>query len=136
MDKIFLDTNICIDLVTKRSPYFKSVLPVIQLVADGKIAVYTSSGSIYTTYYVASSVYKINNAAERIHALLDFVEILDTPKPLIREALLSAFKDKEDALQYYTAITTCDFILTRNVKHFKTGKAIPAYSPEILLKSY
>jgi predicted nucleic acid-binding protein len=136
MDKIFLDTNICIDLITGREPNFDVSIKLVELVSSGKIEVLTSSGSIYTTIYIASEVYKIGNTPERIIAFLAYTEILETSRALIRQAMLSDFKDKEDALQYFTAITTCDYLVTRNKKHFANGKAIPVYSPEELVSLF
>jgi predicted nucleic acid-binding protein len=136
MDKVFLDTNICIDLITGRTPFFDSAIKIVDLVAQGKIELYVSSGSIYTTIYIAAEVYKIRNTPERIISFLAYTEILETSRSLIRQALLSDFKDKDDALQYFTAITACDYLLTRNKNHFKTGKAIPVYSTEEFVNLY
>lgn len=47
------------------------------------------------------------------------------------EALKSKFRDKEDALQYYTALHSgADYFLTRNAKDYKFSlKILPVYKP-------
>lgn len=41
---------------------------------------------------------------------------------VVDKAINSNFKDFEDAIQYYSAITTgCDLIITRNEKDFKNA---------------
>ena len=48
-------------------------------------------------------------------------EITDVNDKVIRQSLKTDFKDYEDAIQYYSALTipTVNFIVTRNTKDFK-----------------
>ena len=48
-------------------------------------------------------------------------EITDVTNAIIRQSLKTDFKDYEDAIQYYCAvsISNIDFIVTRNTKDFK-----------------
>ena len=54
------------------------------------------------------------------------------------EALNSKFKDKEDALQYYTALYHgADYFITRNTKDYKHKTiALPVFSPQEFMKSF
>jgi hypothetical protein len=49
-------------------------------------------------------------------------------------ALRSPFRDKEDALQYYTA-TKADYFITRNIKDYKhKDPVLPVYHPDEFFK--
>ena len=53
--------------------------------------------------------------------LAEMTEIADVTGDVIRKSLKTDFKDYEDAIQYYCALSIAkiDFIVTRNTKDFK-----------------
>ncbi len=53
------------------------------------------------------------------------------------EAITSPFKDKEDALQYYTALNHgADYFITRNITDYKsTSVRLPVMTPVEFIKS-
>ena len=62
-------------------------------------------------------------------------EVTTANDMVVDDALASAFKDYEDALQYYSALKhNVDCIITRNVIDFKNAK-IPVLSPDEFLAS-
>lgn len=62
--------------------------------------------------------------------LADITEITDVTDKIIRESLKTDFKDYEDAIQYYCALSIpqLDFIVTRNARDFKKSK-LPVLTP-------
>jgi len=64
------------------------------------------------------------------------VTVLSVSDKVVELALLSDFKDFEDALQYYTALENgVTLLLTRNLKDFKTA-GIPIMTAEQYLKKH
>jgi predicted nucleic acid-binding protein len=62
------------------------------------------------------------------------VEVLPLDDKVLELALVSDFKDFEDAIQYHTALENdIDIIITRNKKDFKNSK-IPVLTAKEYLK--
>ena len=59
-----------------------------------------------------------------LEELAEITEITDVTGPVIWQSLKTDFKDYEDAIQYYCALSVpnVDFIVTRNTKDFKKSK--------------
>lgn len=65
-----------------------------------------------------------NATLKLLEELAAITEIADITDSVIRQSLKTDFKDYEDAIQYYTALSIphLDFIVTRNTKDFKKSK--------------
>lgn len=118
--EVFLDTDVAFDIISKREPHFTDSIKLLELAASGKIQLVISEGSLANLFYLTFDIYKLNRGQVR---LLDFIQactIVSSGKQVIREALQSAFKDKEDALQYFTAKQAgVDHFVSRNIKDYK-----------------
>ena len=49
MRKIFLDTNVVIDLLDKREPFYHAAVSIFSLAYEGKILLYVSPMTTYAT---------------------------------------------------------------------------------------
>lgn len=122
MQKLFLDTNIVLDFLGERKEFYEPVAKVLTLADQKKIAVFTSPTSIANAFYILSKYESPTTALEKIRKfkLLCSISLMD--EDVIEKAIHSDFKDFEDAMQYYSAISAnCDIIITRNEKDFKTS---------------
>jgi hypothetical protein len=65
-----------------------------------------------------------------LEELAEITEITDVTDAIIRQSLKTDFKDYEDAIQYYCALSIpkIDFIVTRNTKDFKKS-TVPVLTP-------
>ena len=125
MDKILVDTNIVLDLLARREPFFQDAQRLFSKADKGKIQLSVASLSIVNTHYILKSRLKLQEARKYLRQLKVLVEVLPMTDKIIDLALDSDFKDFEDAIQYYIALeNNLDFILSRNQKDFKTA-AIP-----------
>jgi predicted nucleic acid-binding protein len=52
MKRVFLDTNIVIDLLANRQPFSKYAIEIFRQAEEKKISLFTSSHSIATTQYL------------------------------------------------------------------------------------
>jgi len=119
--KLFLDTNILVDLVADRVPFSKYAYKIFEEQKKGKWKLYTTANSILTTYYLAEKEIGEKKAKRIIKILLKRLEIQSISKENLLSGILIPFKDYEDAVLHEAAndIKKIDFIVTRNKKDFK-----------------
>lgn len=135
MKSIFLDTNVIIDFLGEREPFYTSLAKVATLADKKKIKLFISPISITTVHYILSKYESPTSALEKIRKFKIISEISIVNEIVIEKAINSNFRDFEDAVQYFSAIESkCDIILTRNEKDFKNA-LIPIMNAEAYLKS-
>jgi len=123
MDRILVDTNIVLDLLAKRTEFFREAQELFTLSDKKEVKLYISSLTFVNTYYILSQKLKIENARKVLRKFKVLVDVLPVDDKIIELSLESDFKDFEDAIQYYTAIENeINIIATRNLKDFKTAK--------------
>ena len=123
MDRILVDTNIVLDLLAKRTEFFREAQELFTLSDKNEVKLYISSLTFVNTYYILSQKFKIENVRKVLRKFKVLVEVLPVDDKIIELSLESDFKDFEDAIQYYTAIENeINIIVTRNLKDFKTAK--------------
>ena len=132
MMKVFLDTNIVIDLLDKREPFYIDAVKLFTLAYQKKITLFVSP----MTYATASYLLR-KHGKEGMRKLLNnfrqLSQITTADERVVDAALASSFDDYEDALQYYSALTrNVDVIVTRNKKDFAFS-TIEVLTPEELL---
>lgn len=126
--RIFLDTNIVIDYLSKREPFGEDALRIFSL-SPQYHQLCISALSFTTIYYVLRKHFKQELLLEMLASLQDLVEVLPTGEEMISLALHSDFTDFEDAVQYYTALNgNCAIIIMRNPKDYRKAE-IPVYTP-------
>jgi predicted nucleic acid-binding protein len=134
MDKIFVDTNIVIDLLAKREPFYRAAQELFTLSDKKEVQLQISSLTFANAYYSIVRHYKSVDAKKYLSKFKVLVEILPLEDKAIELALASDFVDFEDGLQYFTAMDyESDIILTRNKKDFKSSK-LPVMTAEEYLK--
>lgn len=131
MFKIFLDSNVALDLLANREPFVHDSKPLLTLVEEGNARLYISEVTLGLLIYMAFDQYKLVNAKENLMQFIEFCHVISGGKEAFRNSLNSLFKDKEDGLQYFTALQNkMDFLITRNKKDFKFGQEIPVLTPK------
>lgn len=131
MVKIFLDTNVVIDLVAKRELFYEDAKPFLLLAQNGLSQLFIAESSLGNLFYLVFEVYKIPHASEILEKFFLVCDVISGGMDSVRKSLNSNFKDKEDGLQYYTALANkVDFFITRNKKDFKGDIKIPVFTPK------
>jgi len=134
MDKVLVDTNIVLDLLTRRKDFYLAASKLFSLADNGKIRLAISSLTFATTYYLLSRELDAAKAKEILRKFKVLVIVLPVDDKVIDLALNSEFKDFEDAIQYYTAIENKqEIIITRNLRDFKLS-SLPVLTAEEYLK--
>ena len=122
MKKLFLDTNIVIDLLDKREPFCYDAVRLFTMAYNKKMQLLVSP----MTYATASFLLR-KHGTEEVRRLLNNFRLLSrvttANERTVDESLVSQFADFEDALQYYSALTAkAEAIITRNKKDFANSK--------------
>ncbi|MCF8234023.1 MAG: PIN domain-containing protein [Bacteroidales bacterium] len=134
-DKLFLDTNVVLDLLGEREPFYDSAAKIATLADKGKIHLVVSALTYSTVYYVLSRFEDKEQVKEKIRKFKVIAETSDLTEKVVDKGLSSGFSDFEDSLQYYCAINRdCKILITRNGKDFKESD-IPVLSPDEYLNS-
>lgn len=134
-EKLFLDTNVVLDLLGKRDAYYDAIAKIVTLADMGQIQLVVSALTFPTVVYVLSKYESPDVVLDKLRKFKVLTEIADLTDTIIEKSLASGFSDFEDALQYHSAIQVgSDIIITRNHKDFK-GAVLPVLSPEEYIKS-
>ena len=130
MDRILVDTNIIIDLLTKRQDFYIAASELFTLADKKEIKLAISSLTFANTFYMLSKELNDAKAKEILRKFKLLVQVLPMDDKIIDLSLNSEFRDFEDAIQYFTAIeNNLEIIITRNLKDFKLAK-IPVMTAE------
>lgn len=131
LPEIFLDTDVAFDILSKREPYFQHSVRLFELAADDKAAFLIAESSLANLIYLSYDIYKLKNAEDRLVNFISACEIINGGKEIMVRAVSSLFSDKEDALQYYTALNHgADYFITRNIRDYKSSSdRLPVMTP-------
>lgn len=123
MEGIFVDTNIVIDLLSKREEFYKEAQELFTLADNNQVKLYVSALTFANTHYILTRNLKSEDVRKVLIKFKTLVTVLPINEKIIELALVSDFTDFKDAIQYQTAIqNNLNIILTRNKKDFKNAK--------------
>lgn len=133
--RIFVDTNVMLDLLGERKPFYESIAKIATLAERGKLTMVVSPISFATVNYFVMKFENGKIAREKLRKFKIICEVCALDEQTVDKALNSSFTDFEDALQYFSATESeCDLIITRNGKDFKPS-LLPVMTAEEFLKS-
>lgn len=132
MDKIFIDSDILLDLIQERENYPEAV-QLFTLVEENKVRGYVSPLIFANLFYILRKQESNKFALQVLSRLKALFHILTINEKIIELALLSGFKDFEDAIQYYSALEeNIGYLITRNKKDYKKSGIIICNAIEYL----
>ena len=133
--KLFLDTNVMLDLLGEREPFYISAAKIATLADKRKLKIIVSALSFATVSYFLTKYEGLKNTKDKLRKFKIISGICELDEVIIEKALNSDFPDFEDSLQYFSALRSeCDMIITRNGKDFKKSQ-IPVMTPDEFLNS-
>jgi predicted nucleic acid-binding protein len=134
MEKIFIDTDIALDLLAERLPYYTYAAQLFTLADKGKLLIYVSSLSFSNLNYLLSKQYSQKDARRILNKFKVLVNVLSIDDKIIDLSLNADFKDFEDAIQYYTSIeNNINTLITRNLKDYKHANIAVLTAEDFLL---
>lgn len=132
--KILVDTNIVLDVMLKREPFYKSSLEILGLTKRDDVEEYVSASAITDIYYLAYRQLRDKEVVKKLmKKLLTVVSVASVSEQEIENALSLEWNDFEDSVQYSVAfLQEMEGIVTRNPNDYKEAK-IKIWKPEELL---
>jgi predicted nucleic acid-binding protein len=134
--KLLIDTNIILDLLAQREPFYNNAALIFSLADKNKLELAVSSLTFANINYILTKTKSASEACEILRRFRILVNILPLNDKIIDLALNDdGFKDFEDGLQYYSAVENGqDIIITRDLQGFK-GSKIPVMTAHEYLTS-
>lgn len=132
--KILIDTNIVLDVMLKREPFYRMAVEILGLSKRDDVKEYISASAVTDIYYIAYRQTRDNSAVRKLlKELLKVVSIAGVSGQEIQNALELEWNDFEDSVQYSVALLKeMDGIVTRNSSDYE-GAQIKVWKPEELL---
>lgn len=132
--RLFIDTNIIIDLLADRKPFSNSAYVLFREAKLKRWKLFTSSNSIITTFYILDQQLNSKDAKMAIETILNRLDIQDLTKKDLILAIKSKTEDLEDATQIECAnkLGRINYIVTRDKKGFKNS-VIDTLNPDELI---
>ena len=135
MTRVFVDTNILLDVLLHREPFVHDSTQVLNLGFTGKVALFATPLTFATCLFVARKSLGYANAITALKILEQHINIATMDAAQLHEALYATAPDFEDMLQYQAAATAgCKYIVTRDEHHF-LQKDITVLSPTAFLQT-
>ena len=132
--RVLLDTNIVVDYLQKREPWWQDSQVIFRAAASKQICACITTKQIADIHYFSKKQFSgfpnvDSKARTVVGRLLSLLELLDTTASDCQNAFGIENGDYEDAMLAAAAVReSLDCIITRNPSHFKSA-AIPVLSP-------
>ena len=138
MYKIFLDTDVILDLFLEREKFVENTRKIFRKIELREILGYTSPVILSNLYYISSNLKDKKTALSNIRKIHKILKITKIDQKTVTDALEHGnVKDFEDNLQLYSAIEMgLDFLITRNVKDFPKTEMIKIMYPEEIVRIF
>lgn len=135
--RLMIDTNIFLDVLLNRDPFFNSSRDVLRLCESKKVQGFLSASSATDIFYIVKKNLQSTDAAYKaLGSILNIVKILTVTNDDVLNAFIQKASDFEDCLLATCAKSNkCNAIVTRNKKDFLDFD-IMLMSPEELLKDF
>lgn len=129
MDRLYFDTNVLLDVLEQRAPWFPDSAACLGLARNGSV-----TGAISAITLADISYIQRKNAPEKIYdvfsRLLEFLEIVEMGDAVVRHAFERRLPDVEDGFQLEAAIRwKATHLVTRNVRDFPSDVPVNVLSP-------
>lgn len=135
--RLMIDTNIFLDVLLQREPFFETSKQILFLCENQTIQGFVSASAVTDLFYLTRKALQSTEAAYKaIGSILNIVKVLTVTNEDINTAFLQKAKDFEDCLLATCAVSNqCSGIVTRNEKDFSSF-GIFAFSPEEILSRF
>jgi len=136
--RIFWDTNVLLDILLRREPFFASAAELWLKTEAGELEGLVSIPSLTTIFYLIQRSADRRTARSALRTLCRVLDVVGSPAEVAALALDGGRKDFEDAVQYHTAVLAgADCVVTRNPRDFPSARegGIPVLTPEELLSA-
>jgi predicted nucleic acid-binding protein len=119
MIKVFVDSDVIIDLLAKRAMFYDDAVKIFKLAEKRELQLYSTGLSFANVFYILRKIFGNRDSLAKVKLLRQLVSIVPLNQEVVDEALSSQFVDFEDALQFFSS-KFCDIpvFVTRNIRDF------------------
>lgn len=132
--RVLLDTNVLIDVLAKREPFYRDALMVLKYSEMGRITGIITASCVTDIMYILRKYLQAPQLRKSVQSLVSILDVCDVTKEDILQAFALEMADYEDALQAQCASKSdTQYVITRNTKDF-INSPINAIEPEKFLE--
>lgn len=119
---IFVDTNVLLDVLAKREPFYEASAAVWTLAERSEVRAWISAISFNNIFFIVRKVEGAERARRALRLLRDVFESVAPDQRLLDQAIDSSTGDFEDALQFHSAVRCrATYLISRNAGDFPTN---------------
>jgi len=135
--KVFFDTNVLIDVLALRQPFYEDSAELWTLSERRTITGLVSVLTFTNTFYIVRRLTDLKTARRALSLIRDAFTPVACDGDIINRAIASNLVDFEDAVQYISATQIgVDCIVSRNVSHFPASGECPILTPAEFLAAH
>ena len=133
--RVLIDTNIVLDFLLQREPFFQDAELLFQAINVGQVIGYVTATTLTDIFYISRKhTCSVEQARQAVSETLTVMIICPIDRAVLESAFNSGLVDFEDAVQIFSAVAQgLDGILTRDNKGFLSSP-IPVLSVQDLLQ--
>ncbi len=130
MRKVFIDTNVLVDLLLERDPWADDAAVIFSMADRKEIELLCCSLSFSTAIYLMQRMkYSRKEIVTKLTIVKSLCTVTTVDGFVLDRVLQSDFPDLEDAMQHYSALAAgAEVIVTRNVKDYAAA-SLPVMTP-------
>lgn len=135
VNKILVDTNVLLDYLLEREPFFEDAKKVILSCIDGNVKGCIAAHSISNMFFILRKDYSVKERREVLSDLCSIFDVEGIDKTKLLAGLANEdFSDFEDCLQMECAKAFgAEYIVTRNISDYESSE-VTAITPKEYLK--
>ncbi len=119
---VFLDTNVLLDVLAQREPFYTASAQVWTLAETGRIVGFVSTLSLPNLFYLMRRSEGSRKAKKNLGILRDIFQLVPLDEQITHQSLGADIEDFEDAVQFFSVIRAgATTLITRNPKDFPKG---------------
>ena len=117
---LFVDTDIVLDLLTKREPFYAASAHLFSQAETGGVTLCVSSLTFANLFYILRKQFSAPHSHDVLKTFKQLVTVVAVDGTPIEQALNAGFTDFEGAIQYFSALSAgCSALITRNIRHYR-----------------
>jgi predicted nucleic acid-binding protein len=130
---VFLDTNVLLDVLARREPFYAAAAEVWSLAERGEFDAFVSAISFNNVYYIVRKAEGAQKANQALRLLRDVFRVVAPDVQILNQAMDADMTDFEDAVQFHSALRAqATHLVTRNPDDFPKG-SLCVLTPEEFL---
>lgn len=134
--KLFIDTNVVLDVLAQREPWFGDASRLLAHIEAGRATGHIAAHTLTTLHYLLLKHLGQQKTAAVLIDLTALLRVEAVDHQILQQALALGWRDFEDAVHAVTAAQCeADCLVTRNPRNFRQS-LVPVMTPSELLAMF